>query len=294
MQKTIRQFMGILPTTVAMILLPTGYASAEITSFTGGDPGEGLDLQGTFVYALNFAETQPANDIVTVQDAPFQRTRNPTPVPAGVGYDAFWNYDELPVGEYGDTANDNNLEILLDSAANAHTDPGTTNITITLSNLVSQTYQLQLLISPLSATDRIMDIYVEGVLQDTVNVDTDTFGADTGALFSGLFEISDGAMDIVLARGAGTVNTPILSALTLKLIETIEFTRVDVVDTVLLGFPTLSGSLYRVEATPDLVSSNYTDLGLSLTGDGGTNYLFDPGTASGASTNRSYRILKMQ
>ena len=218
MKTTMGQAMRITFVTATMSLLAAGSASATITTFTGGDPGEGLDLQGPFVYALNLSETQPANDIVAVQGAQFLRTRNPTPVPTGVAYSSFWNYDALPVGEYGGSANDNNLEILLDSAANAHTDPGTTNITISLSNLASGPYELQMLMSPLGSSDRIMDIYVEGSFQDTVNVSTGTFPPNTGVLFTGTFPISDGTMDIVLARGAGTVNTPIISAVTLEFI----------------------------------------------------------------------------
>ena len=216
MQTTIGQFMAILSIAVAMILLPAVSASADITSFTGGDPGEGLDLQGPFVYALNFAETSAANDIVAVQDALFLRTRNPTPVPTGVAYTSTFNFDALPVGEYGSSANDNNLEILLDSAANADVPPST--ITISLGSLASGPYELQLLMSPLSGTDRIIDIFVESVFQTTVNVDTDTFGTNTGVLFSDTFAVSDGSLDIVLGPGTGTVNTPIISALTLQVV----------------------------------------------------------------------------
>lgn len=292
MQTTIRQFMVILSTTVVMILLPAGNASAEISTFTGGDPGEGLDLEGEFIYALNFGETMAANDIVTVQDAQFLRTRNPAPVPPGVAYVASNRFDALPIGEYGSSTNDNNLEILLDSAVNADVVPDT--ISITLSNLVSQRYQLQLLMSPLGTLNRTIDIVVEGVTQDTVNVSTTTFGTDTGVVFTGLSDVSDGAMDIVLAPGAGAVNTPIISALTLKLVESIEISQVEVQDTALLCFSTVSGSVYRVEATPDLVSGVYTELGLTLTGDGQTNYLFDPASAAGVSTNRNYRVYKIE
>ena len=34
--------------------LVTGPGTALVSNFTGADPGEGLDLQGDFVYAINF------------------------------------------------------------------------------------------------------------------------------------------------------------------------------------------------------------------------------------------------
>lgn len=65
-------------------------------------------------------------------------------------------------------------------------------------------------------------------------------------------------------------------------------TGMAVADTPGIAFMSEVGATYRLEATPDLVSSNYGDTGAFLIGNGGPMLLFDP---LGPSTSRNYRVV---
>lgn len=54
-------------------------------------------------------------------------------------------------------------------------------------------------------------------------------------------------------------------------------------------FLTNPGQTYRLESTPDLVSSNFAPTGVSIEGTGSTLQLFDP---TGFSSNKHYRVLE--
>jgi hypothetical protein len=61
-----------------------------------------------------------------------------------------------------------------------------------------------------------------------------------------------------------------------------------VVDDVLgTSFSSVSNSTYRLQSTPDLVSSNFSDTGAFAIGNGGDMTLFDP---TGPSTSKNYRV----
>lgn len=84
-------------------------ATTTVGLFTGGDPGEGLDLQGNFTYAINIGPDGPAGK---VGDANFSADNV-----AGVTIDA---QNQIGLGAwlvstYGDTANDDNLEKVMGS-----------------------------------------------------------------------------------------------------------------------------------------------------------------------------------
>ena len=67
----------------------------------------------------------------------------------------------------------------------------------------------------------------------------------------------------------------------------IAITNVVVADTAGISFDSDAGLTYRLESTPDLVSSNYSDTGAFVTGSGGPMTLFDP---TGTSTTKNYRV----
>ena len=75
-------------------------------TFTGGDVGEGLDLDGTFLYAIDagWDGTVDAGG-GTIRDATFTDNSTPGSVVGGTVFMGF-----SPSLEYGDTANDNTLE----------------------------------------------------------------------------------------------------------------------------------------------------------------------------------------
>jgi hypothetical protein len=61
-----------------------------------------------------------------------------------------------------------------------------------------------------------------------------------------------------------------------------------VVDDVLgTSFSSVSNVTYRLQSTPDLVSSNFSDTGAMAIGNGGDMTLFDP---TGPSTSKNYRV----
>jgi hypothetical protein len=68
----------------------------------------------------------------------------------------------------------------------------------------------------------------------------------------------------------------------------IAITNVVVADTAGISFDSDESLTYRLEATPDLVSSNYSDTGAFVTGSGGPMTLFDP---TGTSTSKNYRVV---
>ena len=68
----------------------------------------------------------------------------------------------------------------------------------------------------------------------------------------------------------------------------IAITNVVVADTAGISFDSVAGLTHRLEATPDLVSSNYSDTGAFVSGDGGPMTLFDP---AGTTTSKNYRVV---
>ncbi len=64
-------------------------------------------------------------------------------------------------------------------------------------------------------------------------------------------------------------------------------TNIVVADTAGVTFSSAVDGLYRLQSTPDLVSSNYSDTGAIAIGDGGSMTLFDP---AGTSTTKNYRV----
>lgn len=62
---------------------------------------------------------------------------------------------------------------------------------------------------------------------------------------------------------------------------------IDIQTAVELSFPTVSGTVYRVQYSIDLTSTNWVDTAETLTGDGGTNSVF----SSTGGSNRFYRVV---
>ena len=56
-----------------------------------------------------------------------------------------------------------------------------------------------------------------------------------------------------------------------------------------IGFTSEADFTYRLQSTPDLVSSNFTDTGAFVIGSGGDMILFDP---TGTSTSKNYRVVR--
>lgn len=72
----------------------------------------------------------------------------------------------------------------------------------------------------------------------------------------------------------------------------IEFTSVALADTWAMELSSISGRVYALEYSTDLVaSSEWQNAGMQLIGTGSDMYFFDPAEPTGTSTSRVYRIL---
>lgn len=71
------------------------------------------------------------------------------------------------------------------------------------------------------------------------------------------------------------------------------FTEVALADTLALEFLSVSGTVYDLQFTTDLVSSSlWENAGATLTGTGTNMFFHDPAEATGTSTSRAYRIIQ--
>jgi hypothetical protein len=134
----------------------TGGAVTKVTNvvvqaFSGGDPGEGLDLQGNFRYAVNVSSAGAAGKAgdadFTADTAPGVRIIAPSNIPA-------W---DMP--EYGDTPADTVIEKVTQSIRYGPT------VQVLLTNLVpASTYRLQMLFFEQCCVGRGFNIYADGEL----------------------------------------------------------------------------------------------------------------------------------
>jgi hypothetical protein len=187
----------------------TGQA-ATVGAFTGGDPGEGLDLQGYFIYAVNVG---PGGSGGRVGDAAFSSDRTPGVTISAVNEIAAWH-----VPAYGNTSNDNDLETVMRSIR--WTGAPTVQVGVRLAVESGVQYKLQLLFADNSA-NRGFDVLVDG------NVEVPGFcpGAEQGdppsaqgAVITHEFTAAANEVEILLDGAAAgyTDPNPILNAFTLE------------------------------------------------------------------------------
>ena len=70
----------------------------------------------------------------------------------------------------------------------------------------------------------------------------------------------------------------------------VDSTDINVEDTPAVSFDSVAGITYRLQSTPDLVSSNFADVGAFVEGNGLTRLMFDP---AGPSTKKNYRVVSV-
>jgi hypothetical protein len=159
-----------------------------LTPFTGGDAGEGLDLSGNVVYALNLGGTAQ-----TVQGVNFAQAvlgGPPAGVTPSVGTLEF-NYSAANPGgangtAYGATSNDGAMNTIVNSVWY------NSNFTLDLAVTPGTQYQLQLILQeaffPLQITaGRNFDISVDGGLAvDDLALGLETNGANEAGADQGL------------------------------------------------------------------------------------------------------------
>lgn len=190
-------------------------ASAEI--FTGGDEGEGLDLDGTFLYAFNFGTPGAAG---LARDANFTADSAP-----GISWSAANEIPNWHGPAYGDTVNDDVVEQVMQSIR-WNTGP----VQVNLANLVpGQTYKLQLLFAEQCCSGRGFDIRVEGLLlvNDLLPASIQGGAGNTaqGVVVTYQFQAPDSALNIELTSDLTTDpaildHNPILNGVTLETVGT--------------------------------------------------------------------------
>jgi hypothetical protein len=238
-----------MPWLVLAVLMASVFArpaQAAITStttgtFSGGDPGEGLDLYqpaGNYLYALNFGKTTAGS--ITAGNVTFSQTKVTAPqaLPAGVTVTApgAVDFNDYPsnffVLEYGNTANDNNLETIM--KANSQGFPLT--VTLALGALpVGTPYTLQMMfIDDFYASTRLTDIKVDNTTaiaafnqKATISAaggyNLTTGGSENETLSKGAVVTVAGttigsSLTVVFAQSSGSANGPLVGALTMAVI----------------------------------------------------------------------------
>lgn len=179
-------------------------------TFTGGDAGEGLDLQGDFQYAVNMGTNGAPGQI---GDAVFTAD-----TAAGVTLsNAGAIIDNYSAPNYGATTNDDRLEQAMRSIRHRGTNG---NMTVTLGSLQrGRSYKLQLLFVE-ECCDRAFDVKVNGV---TVFEDfrLQDFGVSGAPLVITHSFFATGTTASIVLDGNGITDTtldrnPTLSAFTLE------------------------------------------------------------------------------
>jgi hypothetical protein len=134
-------------------------APATVTLFTGGDEGEGLDMQGNFTFAVNIG---PSGAAGKVGDANF--TADDVPGVTVIAGNQIGNGSWL-VANYGDTENDNNLEAVIGSIRWSNGDGDPSVVTVRLRVETGIQYKLQLLFGEQCCPGRGFNVDINGVTE---------------------------------------------------------------------------------------------------------------------------------
>ncbi|MBT7067075.1 MAG: hypothetical protein HN919_12280, partial [Verrucomicrobia bacterium] len=218
-----KKTMSYLMTFLVLAAASTSFASTvnlgTLTSFTGGDAGEGIDLTGNIVYAFNLGP----GSAETVQGVTFAAAPNTAP-PAGLtttaGYQIYYPDAQggLTGANYGSTANDDALEAIIN---NIWYDL-TAGCTFDLAVVSGTQYKLQLILQeayrPSQGTaGRNFDVSVETASPSTLSLAVDDLvlsmetngdaeaGPDQGLVYSYTFTAADTSFRVGLVGVGGSL-----------------------------------------------------------------------------------------
>ena len=263
------------PVTLSMIL-PT--ASTTIAPFTGGDPGEGIDLTGTFPYAIN-VRGPAAGPIQGVNFTSSESGGTP-----GLTFSAPNEILNYTNPNYGSTANDDALEIVMQSIR-WNTGP----VSFDLAGLTpGNVYKVQLLFSDAyGVPSRFFNVSTEG----TIIAPNFTSGSLTSnQIISRQYQAGDNTLNILLTPGSGPDTNPIISGITLENLGPVRRDlniRSDAGTLTIASGLALDGSVLSLKGAGNLtLAGNVTQTGASdLTKTGtGTATLQGTNTYSGNTT----------
>lgn len=194
----------------------------RISTFTGGDPGEGLDVQGTFLYAVNVGGPGGLQGL-QVGDARFTADTD-TP---GLKINAENHAPNWSTPNYGSSPNDIALASLMQSArwTDTHNPQNTLSrgeaVNLELSGLSpGQQYVLQLLFGD-TGSGRGFDVVIEDTLVlDNFNPAASGASGNVGVVVTHQFHATDSLLHIVLDGYPTSFTTPnpMLFAFTLEVV----------------------------------------------------------------------------
>jgi hypothetical protein len=208
-----------------VVFVGSAHSATVILPFTGGDAGEGLDLSGAFVYAIDIDGAGRESAGYQVGDAFFtgdETTPGFTMTPTD-------RQDNSPV-VFGDTADDNNLESVTSTGAWVSGDDNPPSFSIDMTVESGQEYLLQLMIvegwNATAPGIRVFNVSVEDELiaadfdataiAGVQNVVDGAGETNAGAAIIHSFTATDNVLNVQLTHGP--VNNPRIEALTLKMI----------------------------------------------------------------------------
>ncbi len=196
-------------------------APATVGAFTGGDVGEGLDLEGTFIYA--FTVGPETEDPGQAGDAFFTTDQIPGVVVTAVNSIASWLSPT-----YADTDADVTLAKVMKSI---RWSPDPAKPQIELQGLsVGARYKLQLLFAESCCPNRGFDIYIDGALAvdefipASVQLENDGTLVSVGAVVTYEFIAARPSITVLLNGSTATSPTisdhnPIINGVTLEQLE---------------------------------------------------------------------------
>jgi len=195
-------------------VIETVTAGVKIGGFTGGDAGEGLDLDGSFLYAFSILPNTTATG--KVRDAVFTSENVPGVTVAGATSQiAAWYRPD-----FGETVNDNNLERIVGNIRH-----GGGGANIRLANLVvGRKYKLQMMFGE-ACCSRGMDIYADGKLIADEFAPFEHMGEINNPAQAAMvgYEFTATASTVIIQTLGSTVTTetytdlnPIINAVTLE------------------------------------------------------------------------------
>ncbi len=272
-------------------------AGTYAANFTGGDIGDGLDLDGDFLFAVNVG-TNGAPGLI--RDADFTTDSVP-----GVSITTQYEIPNWNVVNFGDSPNDNALELALASIrwSDGRDAVLPEDVPLSLSGLTpGTTYKLQLLFGEGCCPNRGFDVSVNGTqISDDFRpgVIQNNPRARTGAVIIHEFTATTTTLDIVLdslslADPGITDPNPILSAFTLETLPPSGDFLITMVsrtaDSIDLQFNGATGKFYAVDYKQTLDAMFWEEIDDSVPGTGLNSQWSDSFAPRLANPSGFYRV----
>jgi hypothetical protein len=203
-------------------IMSQSHAAPTITTFTGGDAGEGFTMSGTYLYTVDLGGEDGWIPNQTVQGYTFIKATaaGVTVATTGDSLAAPW-WGTTP--SYGSSADDDALEQIMGNTQLVY--GASPSISLTIPVTSGQQYSLQLLFSDNSETEaRNFDVTVEGSLvaddfQPQQGVTPYTTPRTFGTVLTHIFTAGDISLNVLLSAGSGAGDpNPLIQGFTLQAI----------------------------------------------------------------------------